>query len=132
MPKLNSSHLTTLGDLFLALAQSVGNYRMINRATLTKVQNQQIKDLHWTLLNLSDDFYTTSVRLSLPDVKDSLIKIQKVTTRINKTYSSLKSFQHAIDIAAATITLGSAIFSKHPVAINDAIEDLTRTIDKKS
>ncbi len=121
MSKLSARHLTELGDCFLAIAQSVGNYRMENRILLSKSQNQLIKDLHWSLLNYADDFYTTSAKLVMDEVQESLYRIKQVSTKINTTYQRLKNFQKAIDIAAAAITLGASIFSKNPMAINDAI-----------
>ena len=121
MPTLKPGELATLGDHFLALAQSVGNYRMDNRSLLSRVENQQIKDLHWTLLNYADDFYTTSAKLVMDDIQPSLERIGQITARINRSYRRLQHFQKAIDIATAAVTLAASIFSKNPVRITEAI-----------
>ena len=132
MAKLTSSQLTELGDQFLAIAQAVGNYRMENRPLLTRVQNQQVKELHLDLLNYADDFFTGSVKLVMNDIQDSLDRINGITVNINKTYKKLDDFQKAIDIAAAAVTVAASIFSKNPVAIDKAISDLNETIRKKN
>ena len=128
MPRILSAQMTELGDDFLALAQAVGNYRMENRPMLSKSQNLQIKDLHWTLLSYADDFYTGSVKLVMDEIQSSLARIREISININKTIKKLQNFQKAIDIAAAAVTLASAIFSKNPVAINKAIEAFEKSI----
>lgn len=124
MPQLTAKQIKELGDAFLAFAQGVGNYRMANADKLTPSQHQKIRDFHWTLLNHADDLYTTSAILVMNEVKDSLEKIRNITIGINKTYQALKSVQKALDVAAAGVTLGAALFSKNPQAIADAIQGL--------
>jgi molecular chaperone GrpE (heat shock protein) len=124
MPTLTSQQLTELGNNFLAFAQAVENYRIENSGTLTKAQNQQIKDFHETLLNYADDLYATSAKVVVNDVQSSLDTIKNVTTQINQTYHNLRKVQKAIDVAAAGVTLGAAIFNKNPQAIGDAISGL--------
>ncbi|HWJ28436.1 MAG TPA: hypothetical protein VNS32_17955 [Flavisolibacter sp.] len=124
MSQLTSQQLSQLGDNFLVFAQAVGNYRIENSGTLTKAQNQQIKDFHWTLLNYADDLFTTSAKVIVNDVQSSLDTIKNVTSQINQTYHNLTKVQKAINVAAAGVTLGAAIFSKNPQAIGDAISEL--------
>lgn len=131
MPKLTYQQLTDLGDSFLAFAQAVGNYRMKNNASLSKSQNQQIKDFHWTLLKYADDLYTTSAKLIMDDIQTSLDTIKDVTGQIIETYHNLQTVQKAINIAAAGVTLGAAIFSKNPLAIVDSITELVGSWNEK-
>lgn len=132
MPKLTSAQLTILGDQYLAIAQAVGNYRMENRTLLSKSQNQKIKELHWSLLNYADDFFTGSAKLVMDDIKNSLDRVREITVDINKTYRKLQNFQKAIDIAASAVTVAAAIFSKNPIAIYNAIKDLEEAVNKKN
>lgn len=132
MPKLTTQQLTELGDDFLAFAQAIGDYRIANRATLNKKNNEQLKNFHWTLLNYADDFYTTSSKLIIDNnVQASLDAINDVTGEINKTLKNLSKIQKAIDIAEAGVTLGAAIFSKNPQSITDAITNLLKSWKKK-
>ena len=131
MARLTSNQLTGLGDSFLRIAQSVGEYRIENRSSLGKAENQRIKELHWELLNYADQFYTTAAKLVIGDIADSLARIAGITDNIKRSYKKLKNFQKAIDIAAAVVKLGSSVFTKNPVTINHAIDDLEEIIKKK-
>lgn len=126
MANLTSKQLTELGEHFLAFAQAVGNYRMGKISTLSKSENAEIKDLHRALLDHSDNFFTTSARLVMNDIKDSLDTIKDVTARIHETYHTLKKVQNAINIAAAGVTLGAAIFAKKPEDIADAVKGVAK------
>ena len=126
MPTLTSQQLTSLGDSFLAFAQAVGNFRMENRSSLSKSENKKIKDLHWELLEYADMFYTNSAKAVLNDVENALKQVRNVTGQINKTYQRLESFQKAIDIASAGISLAAAIFKKDPLAADKALTELTK------
>src|SRR5687767_12358800 len=116
MAKLSTGQLSTLGDNFLKMAQSVGEYRIENRATLTKKQNREIKDVHRRLLDYADHFYTTSAKLLIDDVAGSLDRIRNITEMVKRTFKRLKNFQKAIDIAGAIARIGAAIFSKNLLA----------------
>jgi hypothetical protein len=131
MARLTSNQLTELGDCFLRIAQSVGDYRIENRANLSKAENQRVKELHRELLDYSDEFYTTAARLVIDDIKRSMEKIVTITQNINRSYKKLKDFQKAIDIAAAAVKLAGSVLTKNPVTINNAINDLEEIIKKK-
>ena len=126
MPKLRSEELAMMGDMYLSLAQAVGRYRMENRPDLTKTQNQQIRELHLALLGFADDFYNTAAALVLDDIKPSLERLQDITDKVNRTYHRLKSFQKAIDIAGAGISLANAFFTKNLLRINEAINEFEK------
>lgn len=130
MANLTSKQLTELGDSFLSFAQSVGNYRMENRATLTRSQNQEIKELHHSLLDHADELFTTSAKLIMTEVRDSLDTIKKITGEIANDYNKLKKIQMAIDVAAAGVTLAAALFSKNPKEILTAVSGLVESWKK--
>jgi len=117
---LSPEQLTALGHHFLACAQAVGNYRYSRK--LSKEMNKEFSDLQWTLLNYSDDFYTASASLLMNDVKKSLLLIKQISTKMNESYHRIRNVQKAIDIATVAITLGAALFSKSPTAIDEALK----------
>lgn len=121
---LTPEQLTTLGQNYLACAQAVGHYRYTKK--LGRDDNKRLSDLQWTLLNYSDDFYTASATIIMNDVKKSLSIIRQVTREINETYNRIRNVQKAIDVATSAITLAAALFSKNPLAINDALNDLLK------
>ena len=127
MAKLTAQQANELANNFLGLAQAIGYYRYQNFDTLTKQQNQKIRDLHWSILNYADDLYTLSATLVMDNVQTSLTSIGAVTTKIQSTYKTLQDVQKAINVAASVVTLGGSILSKNPQAIADSIRGLVAT-----
>jgi paraquat-inducible protein B len=126
MGTLTSKQATELGDAFLAFAQAVGDYRMKNRKKLSDQENTEIKEHHRKLLDHADEFYTTSAKLAIDDVEQSLDELRKVTKQINNTYASLKKVQNAIDIAAAGIALASSIIKADAQNAGKALQKLVQ------
>lgn len=131
MARITANQLSGLGDSFFRVAQSVGDYRIENRGNLTKAENQRIKELHWELLNYADEFYTTSAKLVINDIRESIERITGITEKINRSYNKLKNFQKAVDIATGVVKLAGAVFSKNPVTIDNAISELEDILKKK-
>lgn len=123
MAQLTAEQVAQLANDFLAIAQAVGEYRLSNHDTLTEQQNQQIRNLHWTILNYADDLFTQSAILVFNNVQDSLGKIHQLTTELKESYHELKNVQKAITVATAATTLGAAIMSKNPAAVASAIKE---------
>ncbi|MBP8192325.1 MAG: hypothetical protein KAX69_01890 [Chitinophagales bacterium] len=127
MAKLTTQQANELANNFLAMAQAIGEYRYQNFDSLSKIQNQKIRDLHWSILNYADDLYTMSATLVLNDVEESLSTIGLITEQMKDTYKHLQNIQKAISVAASVITLGASILSKNPQAIISAIGGLADT-----
>lgn len=124
MTKLTSKQVNALANNFLALAQSIGDYRYKNYDSLTENQNKRLRESHKRTLDYSDDLYTLSASLVMNDVATSLKKIALITEKINGIYISLENVQKAINIATSVVTLGASIFSLSPQAVMDSIDTL--------
>ena len=122
MAKLTVKQANELANNFLGLAQAIGEYRYQN--TLPRLQNQKIKDLHWSVLNFADDLYTLSATLMMDDVEQSLSTIGSITKELQAAYKKLQNVQKAINVAASIVTLGSSILSKNPQAIKESLSIL--------
>lgn len=127
MATLTTKQVNELANKFLALAQSIGDYRYTNYDNLTKVQNQKLRESHRRILDYSDHLFTLSATLVMEDVQASLTSIGEITEQINSTYKTLQNVQKAINVAASIVTLGASILSKNPQAIVDSIGDLIET-----
>ncbi len=125
MPRLTSAQVSELANNFLAIAQSVGDFRYANYDTLSRAQNQKIKDMHWSILNYCDDLYSMAAVLVMDDAQNSLLSIERIANQMKRTYKQLTDIQKAINVAASVVTLGAAILSKNPQAIIDSIDGLT-------
>ena len=130
MAKLTSKQVNELANNFLALAQSIGDYRYKNYDSLTHAQNKAIRELHRRILDYSDDLYTISASLVMDDIDSSLIILDSITKKIMKSYKSLKDVQKAINIATNVVTLGASIFSLNPQAIVDSMGNLKNSIEE--
>jgi len=129
MGKLTSKQVHELANNFLALAQTIGDFRYQNYDTLTKEQNKILRETHKRTLDYSDDLYTLSATLVIDNVKSSLSQLETITENIKTSYQSLEDVQKAIDIATNVITLGASIFSLNPQAISDAIGNLESSVE---
>ena len=128
MENLTAQEANDLGKIFLALAQSIGDFRYSNWDNLSELQKQKLSSHQWSILNSAEDIFAKSATLVMDDVKGSLIKIKNVTDKINTTLKTLKNIQKGIDIAAAAVTLGAAIISENPQAIIGALNGLVNTV----
>ena len=129
MAKLTSKQVNELANNFLALAQSIGDYRYKNYDSLTEAQNKDLRELHRRILDYSDDLYTISASLVMDDIDNSLTVLDSITKKIRKSYKSLENVQKAINIASNVVTLGASIFSLNPQAIVDSMGNLKKSIE---
>src|SRR4029453_10341153 len=128
MPKLNAAQASELARHFLALAQSIGDYRYRNWKKLKKKDNQQLGNFQWSVLNCGEDMLAISTGLVMNDVKNSLATIEELTEKVEETLTSLAKVQSIINCTAAIVILGGSILAKNPLAIAKAIEDLDSTV----
>lgn len=129
MAKLTSTQVNELADNFLALAQSIGDYRYSNNKSLNEAQKKILRESHHRVINYSDDLYTISASLVMDDVSDSLAKLNAITEDIKASYKSLENVQKAINIATSVVTLGASIFSLSPQAIIGSLGNLKEAIE---
>lgn len=127
MATLTAKQVNELANIFLVLAQSIGEYRYTNYDHLTKPQNQILRESHRRILDYSDHLFTLSATLVMEDVQGSLTSIGEITEQISSTYKTLQNVQKAINVAASVVTLGASILSKNPQAIADSIGGLVET-----
>lgn len=122
MPQLTAEQVAQLAHDFLVIAQAVGEYRLANIKQLSDQDSQSLRNLHWNILNYSDDLFTQSAQLVMNNVQDSITKITGLTEELKDSYKQLQHVQKAIDMATAASTLGAAIMSKNPSAVASAIK----------
>ncbi len=126
MANLTAEQVNGLADNFSAMAETVGEFRYKNYENLSASQNQQIKDLQATILDVADRLYTLSAVLVMEDIETSLATIDNITNEIKETYKTLLDFQKAINVAGAVVTLGSSILSGKPASIVQSIDSLVK------
>jgi hypothetical protein len=125
MAQLTSQQANDLANNFLVLAQSVGDFRINNRSSLTVEDNQKLANWQWSIMNYGEDILAFSTTLVMNDVQTSLTQINDVASKIKGTIQTLQNIQKGINVAAAIVTLGAAIISKNPLTIADAISSVS-------
>ena len=128
MENLTSAQAAELAKNFLGLAQSMGNYRFTNWKKLTKVQNQELSDKQWSILNAGEDMLALSTTLLINEADETLKQIRQVTSDIDKTILQIKKIQKVINIGTAVVQLAAVIIGKQPLAIPGAIDDLIKAV----
>ena len=132
MSHLTSEEANGLADNFIALARSVGDYRFANWKDLSSKEKEQLGNLQDSLLDQGEKILAFSVSLKMEEVSESLNNIQIITGKIQRTMRKLDDIQKVINIAAAALTLGSAILTKDVKAIGQRIDELVSTTKEES
>ena len=127
MPKLTAKQTNELASHFLAFAQAIGDYRYEHFKSLSKRQNQRLKDFHWTILQHADELFTRSAVLVMDEVQTSLTTIAEISSQMKDTYKTLQQVQKALNVAASVVTLGTSILSNNPQAMADSLGNLLHT-----
>jgi hypothetical protein len=128
MPKLNTAEANELAMHFLALAQSIGDYRFRNWKRLSRKENHKLGNFQWSVLNFGEDMLALSTVLVMDDIENSLAAIGDLTKKVEQTLSGLGKIQKIINCAAAIVSMGGAIIAKDPSAIEKAIENLAKEL----
>ena len=126
MAQLTMQQASDLAHQFLALAQSIGDFRYRHWKDLSNGQDQKLASLHRSVLNYGEDILALSTVLVMDDVSKSLASVKEVTLQIKSTLGSLADIQKGIDLTASIVTLGAAIISRDPLAVEVAVEGLVR------
>jgi hypothetical protein len=123
MAQMTSEQANALANNFLGLAQAIGDYRYAHWNALSKDDNQQLGSLQWSTLNYGEDILAFSTTLVMDDVNSALKQINGLTLQIKSTIQKLQNVGKAIKVATAIVTLGAAVMSADPEAINNALHD---------
>jgi len=126
MAQLTAQQANDLANQFLALAQAIGDFRYNHWNDLSKAQHHRLASQHWSVLNYGEDILALSTALIMDDVLNSLASIKTITGQIKSSLGTLADIQKGINVAASIVTLGAAIISQSPIAIGEAIYELSK------
>jgi hypothetical protein len=129
MATLTSQQATDLANDFLALARAVGDFRYRNWYALSKEEKQELAALKASIMKSGEDILALSASLVMDDVQTSLDQIKNLTSQIKGTIENLHNIQKGINVAAAIVTLGTAIISRNPRSIIEAINGVADTLN---
>lgn len=122
MDNLTPDQARGLANLFLQVAQSIGDFELQKWDDFTPSQHTYFSYLHAKILRNAQDFLAFSTTLIMSSAEEDLHKLSEVVTLMTSTINKLQAVQKAIDIADAVVQLGGAIISRDPQAILNNID----------
>jgi hypothetical protein len=131
MNKLTADETFELGNLVRDAAIALGDWRIGNRSTLSRLQWDELDDKEIALLNFASSIYTSAIGMILDENRAPLSRLKSSVKQAESTIQHIKSFKKALDLASALALLAAAIASGNvaeiPVALV-ALEDATEAI----
>lgn len=103
-----------LSDYFHELGNALGEYIQANKAILADDERNELFDNQVALLQMSGKINMMGVTLVFEDVQESLTQLNTITAAVVKTVRKALAVQDAINVAAALVSIGTAIISKNP------------------
>ncbi|HEX8357146.1 MAG TPA: hypothetical protein VF610_07040 [Segetibacter sp.] len=131
MGNVTSAEANQLANDFLALAKAVADYRFTNWSSLSKKEKTELGNLQDRLLDQGEKILALSVELVMAEAGDALRSITTLTNKIESTLSKLKDVQKVINIAAAFVTVGSAIIKKDMKAMGEGMGELAKNMKQE-
>ena len=125
---LSSEEAFELSKLLRNLSVSIGDYRFEKYKTLSEEKRKTLEDAEYTLINLSSEMITTAVGLVLEETQWSFERLKKLTESANETLKKMAAVRTAIEVAAAAVSLATAIQTKDVNAIGKNAKALYETI----
>ncbi|MEP6878292.1 MAG: hypothetical protein ABI865_05540 [Nitrosospira sp.] len=121
MDKLTADDVSELGNLFRDAAIALGDWRIKNRAGLSRAQWDELDEREITLLNTASSLYTSAVGLILEDSQAALARLQSSVKSAKSAVHRIAIFKEALDLASALVFLAGAITSGNVAVIPAAV-----------
>jgi|SRR5687768_9822728 len=121
MDKLTPDDAFELGNQFRDAAIALGDWRIRNRASLSKAQWDELDSQEITLLNTASSIYTGAIGLVLADSHPALERLQSSIKDAKSAVDHIVGLKQALDLASALVLLAGAVYSGNAAAIPGAI-----------
>lgn len=131
MDKLLSDDAFELGNQFRDAAIALGDWRIRNRASLSKAEWEELDNREITLLNTASGIFTAAIGMILADGQVALTRLQSSVKSAKSAIEHITAFKQALDLASALVLLAGAVYSGNAAIIPAAIvalEDAAETI----
>lgn len=121
MDKLTPDDAFELGNQLRDAAIALGDWRIRNRASLSKAQWDELDNQEITLLNIASSIYTGAIGLVLADSQPALERLQSSIKDAKSAVDHIVGLKQALDLASALVLLAGAVYSGNAAAIPGAI-----------
>ena len=135
MDTLSSDDAFELANLFRDAAITLGDWRIRNRASLSKAEWEELDNREITLLNTASSLYTSAIGLILADRQTVLVRLQSSVKNAKLAMKHITAFKQALDLASALVLFAGAVTSGNVAgipAVVVALEDAAAAIVKSS
>jgi hypothetical protein len=129
MDKLSPDDAFELGNQFREAAIALGDWRLKNRASLSKAQWEELDDQEIELLNTASGIFTSAIGAILTDSQTALAGLKSSIKCAKSAIKHITAFKEALDLASALVLLAGAVYSGNAaiipagmVALQDAAE----------
>jgi hypothetical protein len=129
MDMLSSDDVFEVANLFRDAAITLGDWRIKNRASLSKAEWEELDNREITLLNTASSLYTSAIGLILADSQTALVRLQSSVKNAKSAMKHITAFKQALDLASALVLLAGAVYSGNAaiipaaiIALEDAVE----------
>ena len=121
MDKLDPDDAFELGNQFRDAAIALGDWRISQRASLTKAQWDELDQQEIRLLNMASSIYTSAIGLVLLDSEVAVVHLQSSVKAARSAVQHIATLKQALDLASALILFAAAVSSGNAAAIPAAI-----------
>lgn len=139
MDRLTPDDAFELGNQFRDAAIALGDWRVENRASLTRSQWDELDEREITLLNTASSLYTCGIGLVLVDSQAPLARLQSSVESARSAVKRIATFKQALDLASALVLFAAAVTSGNAagipaaiVALEDAASAIVDSADSES
>ena len=129
MDKQSPDDAFELGNQFREAAIALGDWRLRNRAGLSKAQWEELDDQEIALLNTASGIFTSAIGAILTDSQPALAGLKSSVKSARSAIKHITGFKEALDLASALLLLAGAVYSGNAaiipagiVALQDAAE----------
>ena len=117
MDKLSPDYAFELGNQFREAAIALGDWRIRNRASLSKAQWEELDDQEIALLNTASGIFTSAIGAILTDSQIALTDLKSSVKSAKSAIKRITAFKEALDLASALVLLAGAVYSGNAVTI---------------
>lgn len=121
MDKLTPDDAFELGNQFRDAAIALGDWRIKNRACLSKAEWDELDNQEITLLNTASSIYTSAIGAVLAESQLALARLQSSIKDAKSAIQHIATLKQALDLASALVLLAGAVYSGNAAVIPSAI-----------
>ena len=113
--KLSSDDTFELDNQFRDAAIAPGDWRIQNRASLSKIEWDELDSREISLLSTACSLYTGAIGLVLADSPLAVERLQSSVKEAKAAVKHITALKQALDLASALVLLVGAVFGQRGV-----------------